>query len=600
MADIILVSAIVLGALILFVSEKLRADLVALLIMATLMTIGVFRPDFLSPQEGISGFSNKATVTIAAMFILSAGLVKTGAIQVMSHRILHLAGNSETRLFLVLMVTVGAVSAFINNTAAVAVFLPITLTVCRQHRISPSRLLIPLSYVSIVGGTCTLIGTSTNILVSSMSANHGVGEFGMFELTKLGVVFFGVGLLYLALVRKRLLPDRSDTNDLTRKYKMNSYFTRLVVDKKSPLVLRTVAEADLGRRYDVTVLEIVRGEQHLWTELRDTKIHEDDELLVRGAARSIMELTEAEGVVFRSHAEFGAGDLSDDETVLAEAIVAPSASLVGQTLKTVRFRQMYGVIALAIQKHGRPILDKIGNIRLDAGDALLVQGTRAAVEALWADRNFLVLTELEVPRTRRHKAPIALAIIGMVVALAALDVMPIVVSAIAGSVLLVATGCVKLREAYESIDWLVIFMLAGVIPLGIAMERTGTAFLVASGVYRLAQELGPVAVVSVFYLVTTIFASVMSHNAAAILLVPIGIAAANEMGVSPMPILMAITFAASSALSTPFGYHTNLMVYSPGGYRFSDYLKVGLPLNLIFWVLSSVLIPILWPLYPAP
>ena len=596
MIDILLVCAIVLGALVAFVSEKLRADLVALLVMATLMILGVFREDFPSPQEGISGFANKATVTIAAMFILSAGLVRTGSIHALSHRLLKLGGDSETRLFLVLMTTVGIVSAFINNTAAVAVFLPITLTVCRRHRISPSRLLIPLSFVSIVGGTCTLIGTSTNILVSSMSADHGLRPFGMFELSKLGAVFFFTGLLYLVLVGRRLLPDRVGTGDLTKKYRMDSYFTRLVVDKKSPLVLRTVGDADLGRRYDVTVLEIVRDGEHHWTDLRDTKIHEGDELLVRGAAQDIMELADAEGVSFRSHAKYGEQDLTDEDTVLAELIVSPSASLVGQTLKSARFKQTFGVLALAVQKHGKPILDKIGNIRLDGGDALLVQGTRPALQALWADKDFLMLTELEIPRVRKHKAPAAAGIAAAVVALAALDVMPIVVAAVAGAVLMVVAGCIRLREAYESIDWLVIFMLAGMIPLGFAMERTGAAYFVASGVYRLAQDLGPTAVVSVFYLVTTIFASIMSHNAAAILLVPIGIAAANEMGVSPLPILMAITFAASSALATPFGYHTNLMVYSPGGYRFSDYLKVGLPLNVMFWVISSVLIPVLWPL----
>ncbi|MHC4710991.1 MAG: SLC13 family permease, partial [Planctomycetota bacterium] len=338
MLDIVLVCSLIAIALVLFVSEKLRADLIAILVMGTLMLIGVFRPGFLSVEEAVSGFSNKATVTIAAMFILGSGLVRTGVVRGIGHRLIDLAGGSEGRLFVVLMTTAGLVSAFLNNTAAVAVFLPITLRVCRQYRISPSRFLIPLSYVSIVGGTCTLIGTSTNILVSSMSADAGLGEFGMFELTKLGGIFFLVGLLYLTLVRHRLLPDRTDAQDLTKKYRVDHYFMLLVVDQKSSLVQRTPAEAQLDQRYDVTVLEIQRGDERIWTDLRGTKFHDGDELLVRGSVQNILEMTSAEGVSIRAELKYADQSLTTEEAMLAEAIIAPSSRLIGRTLRAANFR----------------------------------------------------------------------------------------------------------------------------------------------------------------------------------------------------------------------------------------------------------------------
>ena len=374
------------------------------------------------------------------------------------------------------------------------------------------------------------------------------------------------------------------------------YFTLLVVPKKSPLVLRTSAQCRLSEKYDVTILEIIRGEGRISSGLRDCKFHEGDELLVRGSIHSIMEMNAVERLSIQSQLKYADQDLSTDEVMLAEAVISPSASLIGGNLRDLNFRRRFGVNALAIKKHGETIRERIDHIRLEAGDTLLVQGMRDAVERLLEDRSFLMLQELEVPPLRRHRAPLALATVALVVALAAFEIMPILVSAITGCRVMILFGCIKIQEAYESIDWFVIFLLAGVIPLGIAMENTGTAAFISEAILRFSSDLGPVALISVFYLMSTIFASIMSHNAAVILLVPIGIASAHELGINSMPILMSITFAASSALSTPFGYHTNLMVYGPGGYRFADYLKVGLPLNILLWITASLLIPLLWPL----
>lgn len=595
MTDIILVCIIIVITFMLFASDKFRIDFVAILLMATLMVIGQFRPNFANYKEAISGFSNTATVTIAAMFVLSAGLIKTGAIDLLSHRLFRLAKGSERRLFIIVLLTAGFVSAFINNTAAVAVFMPILITVCRTYKISPSKMLIPLSYVTIVGGTCTLIGTSTNILVSSMSAEHGFQPFGMFELTKLGIIFFGFGMLYLYFVARQILPTRMALSTLTRKYRMSHYLTALVVNNNSPLIGRTPGECRINSQYDVMIIEIIRDDRRIWSGIRDTSLHPGDVLLVRGSVDGFMAMKNAEGITIRSQDKFADEDLATEETLLAEGILAPTSALVGKTLKEADFRRKYGVFALAIRKHGETIHDKIGHIKLESGDTLLLQGRRESMAKLADDPHFILVQEVDYPRVRSEKVTMAVAIIAGVVLLAALGITPIVVSATVGCVLMVLSGCIKIQEAYESIDWLVIFLLAGVIPLGIVMEKTGTAQFIAGILLNMIEDLSPTLIISAFYLLTTLFTSFMSNNAAAVVMIPIGLASASELGLLPMPFLMAITFGASSSLSTPFGYHTNLMVYGPGGYKFFDYIKTGVPLNLMLWLLATIFIPLIWP-----
>ena len=596
MLDIVLVCTIIVVFLILFASEKLRVDLIAVLLMVLLMVIGLFRDAFPNLEEGLSGFSNEATVTIAAMFVLSAGLMKTGAISWVSQKLARLGGDSEMRSFIILMVTVAFVSAFINNAAAVAVFIPITIKACRQFNISPSRMLMPLSLISIMGGTCTLIGTSANILASSLTRNLGLEEFGMFELSKLGLIFFAVGLLYLIFVARRLLPDRAGAKDLREKYRLGKYITLVVVNRRCSLIGKTPEECDLASTYDVTILKIIRGDEEIWTGLRDKQILEGDQLLVRGSIDHIMEMNAMEGLTIRSEDKYSEEYLQDEKGVLAEAVIAPSSSLVGMTLKDANFRHKYGVFALAIQRQGESIREKVGKVALQAGDTLLLQGRPGFVDIFSGNPDFLMLNELEVSKLRTERAFLALGIITSVVLLAAFGIMPILVSALVGVLVMVLSGCINVQEAYDAIDWFVIFLLAGVIPLGVVMEKTGTADFLANGIVQVSESLGPVAVVSVFYLIATIFAAIMSHNAAIILLIPIGAASAHEMGLEPRAFIMAITFAAASSLATPFGYHTNLMVYGPGGYKFADYMKIGIPLNVILWIIASILIPVFWPL----
>jgi len=429
-----------------------------------------------------------------------------------------------------------------------------------------------------------------------MSADRGVGEFAMFELTKLGVVFFLVGLLYLFVVARKLLPHRADVGTLTIKYRMADYVSGLVINKKSPLIGKTPAKSRINTKYDVTILTIIRGDTRISTGIKDTKLQEGDLLLARGTIDGFMEMQALEGVSIREQTKYADRNLTGDQTALAEAIISPSSSLVGKTLKDVDFRRKHGVFALAVRKHATTIHKKISLIKLGAGDTLLLQGRREFVRQLADNPDFLMLTEVDVPTVRQEKAIYATLIMVLVVGLAGLGLVPILVAAMIGCVLMIGFGCITMKEAYASIDWFVIFLLAGVIPLGMVMEKTGTAQFMAHQLLQVSESFGPVAIISAFYLLTTLFASIMSHNAAAVVLVPIAIASANELGMNPIPFLMAVTFAASSSLSTPFGYHTNLMVYAAGGYKFKDYIKVGVPLNILFWILATILIPIIWPL----
>jgi di/tricarboxylate transporter len=303
-----------------------------------------------------------------------------------------------------------------------------------------------------------------------------------------------------------------------------------------------------------------------------------------------------EGLSLRSELKYEEEDLADGEKVLAEGILAPRSTLVGLTLRQADFRNKFGVFVLAIRKHGELIRDNLGLIKLGPGDSLLLQGRRGFVERLSQSPDFIVVEEKSLPRVRTEKAVWAFVIVAGVVAAAAFGLSPILVSAIVGCILMIFSGCISLKEAYEAIDWFVIFLLAGVIPLGVVMTKTGTAAFVAGALLNLTDIFGIFIIIPIFYLLSTVFAGIMSHNAAVILLVPIGLASAQELGASPMPFLMAITFAASSSLFTPFGYHTNLMVYGPGGYKFIDFLKVGVPLNVILWLVASICIPLIWPL----
>jgi di/tricarboxylate transporter len=581
------VLVILTAAIWFFATEKFPVDLVAIMVLAALVLCRL-----VTPVEGVSGFANPATITVAAMFILSAGLEKTGAVAAVG-RLLTVVGVSPWVILLVTMLVVAALSAFINNTACVAILLPVVLGVAAQKKIAPSKLLIPLSFASQFGGVCTLIGTSTNILVSSMAVQAGYEPFSMFELGKLGLILVGAGILYFLLIGQLLLPTAGDAT-LTETYQLGHYVTELRVMEKSPLIGQSVTAARLGEEWEILVLEILRDRNKILTPLEET-LQAGDVLLVRGHIPQVMKFKAARGMEIAPEFKLADETLRSRDLRLTELLVAPSSRLVGQTLKELSFRQRYEAIVLAIHRHGETLREKLNAVRLQAGDALLLISSRERAVQLRGQPEFLVLDRFEEPALRARKAPVALLILGSVVAVAALNIMPIVVAALLGCMALVLTRCLTLDEAYGAVDWKVIVLLAGVLPLGLALEKTGAAKLLASQALHVVGWFGPIGALAVVYLVTLVLTEIMSNTAAAAMMVPIGISTAVALGVAPRPFLMAVAFAASVNFATPVGYQTNLMVYTPGGYKFRDYLRVGIPLDVLFTILALWLIPKFWP-----
>jgi di/tricarboxylate transporter len=583
--EAILVLAILVGAVALFISEKYPIDFVALLVLGTLLMLGL-----ITPQEGISGFSNPATVTVAAMFILSRGLQKTGATAVVGQLMVRF-GRSYLTALVVIMGTITVLSAFVNNTAAVAVFIPLVMVVANRRKIAASRLLIPLSYASQFGGVCTLIGTSTNLLVSSISDQAGYGAFSMFEFSRMGLILFVTGVLFFLLFGRWLLPERK-AQELAVTYQLGEYITELRVAANSPLVGKSVLESRLGEDHDVTVLRLLHVTKAVWAPLRQA-VQGGDVLLVRGRIRELMRLRDSAKLELNVEFKLRDETLQTEDLRLVQALVAPGSDLIGNTLKELDFRNRYKALVLAIQRRGEPIRDKLNSVRLRLGDAVLIQAHEAQITNLRNDKNFIVLDE--VPGVAlRHKAPLVLGILAAVVGLAAFDVLPILVTALLGCLAMVLTRCLRLEEAYHAINWHVIFLLAGILPLGIAMQKSGAAGFIAGRAVGMVGEMGPVAVLAVVYLMTSVMTDTMSNNAAAVLLAPIAISTAEQIGVDPRPFLMAITFAASTGFSTPVGYQTNTMIYNPGGYRYTDFLRTGVPLSILFWIMSVIFIPRFW------
>jgi di/tricarboxylate transporter len=588
--DLLIVLIVLAAAVALFATERLPVDLVALLVMSALLLSGI-----VTAEEGISGFSNPATVTVGAMFVLSAGLFKTGAVNFIGTALAKLGKRNLWAALLTIMLVVGAVSAFINNTAAVAVFLPIVLGVAREVKVSPSRLLMPLSFASMFGGVCTLIGTSTNILVSSIAERHGQPAFTMFEFSSLGLLFFGVGLLYMILIGVRLIPSRRAEGDLTQTYGMGEYLTEIVLLPEAKSVGHSLASAPLVHELDIDILGIYRDGIPLVVPGPETVLQANDILRVRCSVEKIKQLQQREGIVLKSGMGWRDEDLQSEQVVLVEAVIAPNSVLEGRTLKQMNFRATFEATALALRHRGEVMHEKLGTTPLRAGDVLLIEVKRERLEQLRQQPAFVLVSEVGLPSFRKRKIIPALAIIIGVVAVATLDLLPIVASAVIGAVLMILTGCLTLEEAYKAIEWKVLFLLAGVLTLGVALEKTGAALLISKTLISTAGTWGPIALVSAFYLLTSLLTETMSNNATAVLLAPIAIATADSLGISSRPLLMAVTFAASASFMTPVGYQTNALIYGPGQYKFADFLQVGTPLNLLFWVLATFLIPKFWP-----
>ena len=585
----VLVLAVVAGAMVLFVTEKLRVDLVALCVLVALLLLRLIRTD-----QTLYGFANPATATVAAMFVLSAGLARTGFIDWLARLIEKIAGTTQTQLILVLCVTIAALSAFIVNTATVAIFIPVAIALARSRRIRASRVLIPLSFASQFGGVCTLIGTSTNILVNSIAISNGLPGFTIFEFAPLGLVMSGIGIVYLIIVSGWLLPQREGTYQQIDKYRLVDYLAELKVKKDSPLVDKTWTESRTKNIRDINLIKLIRKEKATWRPL-EAVIREGDILLVHGDADKLIKMKDNYKLETRADVAIDDKKLSSDKVKLIEALVPPRSRLVDRTLRNSDFVSRYGCVVLALQRRGKILRDRLTDIHFNGGDTLLLQCDQVAIDRLMRSRDLVVTDELSDLHLRKDRAVLAIGFVVLVVALAAFKVVPILIAAMIGAVGMLLSRCLTLEEAYQAIDWKVIFLLGGILPLGLALQQSGTAAWLANTVLEPIVGLGPIVVLAALYIFTAVLTETMSNNAAAILLAPIALSLAASLGVNPRPFLIAITFAASTSFATPIGYQTNTMIYAPGGYRFFDYTKVGAPLNLIFWVTAVLLIPLLWP-----
>lgn len=578
-------------ALIAFIAEWFPVDFTAFFIAILLMVLGL-----VTPEEGISGCSNSATITVLAMFILSAGIARTGAIQVVQYLFLKWGGNNCTQQIFVMGLIVGPISALINNTAVVAIFLPIVEDWCKRSKISTSKLFMPLSYITVLGGNITVIGTSTNILASGLSKQLGYGEFNFFQFTKLGIIIFITGLIYLAFAAPKLLPERKkpDSDLLSQDYELKDYLTEVIVTPHSSLIGQTLRQSSIQRKFDFDVLEIIHNGSHFPQPLADKILSVGDVLMVRGSRSDLLKIRVEKGLDIlpdlQSKEEVLETELSSGEEGIAEVMILSNSRLIGSTLKDLRFRQRYNATVLAIRRGEELLRERLGKIPLRFGDLLLVQGPKDSFLGLQTTRELLVIEQRDLESLRPDKAIIAIAIVASVVVVAAFNWIPILVSALAGVSLMVFTGCLKPGEIYGAVRWDVIFLLAGLIPLGIAMENSGATQWLANHLLVMGGYLSGYWILLFFFVVTSLLTEILSNNATVILMFPIAVEVAKTLGFNPFAFMFAVTFAASNSFMTPIGYQTNTMVYAPGGYKFLDFTRLGAPLSLLMMLITPLLI----------
>ncbi|MGB3559863.1 MAG: SLC13 family permease, partial [Geitlerinemataceae cyanobacterium] len=508
-----------------------------------------------SPDEGIAGFGNSATITVMAMFILSAGITKTGAIQIVRDLLVKWGGNNPSQQIFVMGAIVGPITAFINNTAVVAIFIPIVEEWCRKQKISVSKLLMPLSYATVLGGMITIIGTSTNILASGISKKLGYGEFGLFQFTPLGIITFLIGLVYLTFAAPKLLPDRKPiaNNSLSEEYGLKDYVSEVVITPRSSLIGQTLNQSEIQRKFDIDVLEIIHNENKFPQPLGDKQLSAGDILLVRGTREDLLKIRDERGIEILADVKFSQesggeesieSEMSSGEENIAEVLILSNSRLIGSTLKDLRFRQRYNATVIAIRRGEELVRERLGKVPLRFGDLLLVQGPKQSILGLQTTRELLVLEQKDVDSIQQKKAWIAVAIILGVVVVAAFNWFPILVTSLVGVILMIVTGCLKPGEIYGAVRWDIIFLLAGLIPLGTAMENSGANEWLADNLVNLGGSFSGYWILLFFYLITSFLTEILSNNAAVVLMIPVAVQVAISLSLNPLAFMYAVTFAA--------------------------------------------------------
>jgi di/tricarboxylate transporter len=593
--QIALTLGIIVAALVIFATEKLRVDVVALLVLLTVGLTGL-----IGPEEVFAGFSNSAVITVWAVYIVSGGLFKTGVADILGKFILRLSGENEMRLIAVIMLTCGLMSAFMNNVGATAMLLPAVVSVAKQTKIPVSKLLIPLSFSSLMGGSLTLIGTPANILATSIVEDHGLPSFGFFDFTSIGLVVFGTGILYMVFIGRHLLPARRTPAENQVEEQERTYISEVQVLPAGYLAGKTLLESKLGADYDLTVIGLVRSNKTTRSVERDTVVMPDDILLVEGSAENLLRARDELGLVTADESKrlLDMESLQMEDMDLVEATLAPRSSMVNRNLRSLNFRERYGFTVLAIRREGEVITRRLRSVSLKFGDDLLLQGPRHRLPALQEHNDFLVLEPLKIPESRTRKMPIAIGLMLLVIGLVLFAGLDISIAMVTGAVGMVLTRSLSMDEAYESIDWRTVFLVAGMLPLGTAMETTGTARYIADLMLGSIGGYGPLAALAGVYLLAALITQPMSNAAAMVLVVPIALDTAVGMGANHLTFTLAVVIGGVTSFLTPVGHKANVLVFGPGGYKFFDYTRVGALLTVFLFIVTMVALPIFFPLYP--
>ncbi|MFP4136203.1 MAG: SLC13 family permease [Candidatus Acetothermia bacterium] len=596
--DIAVVYGLILVAVYFFVTDHLAIDITAILLMVLLMILEPWTK--ISPAEAISGFSNPATITVLAMLILSGGMVKTGVAQIIGRKLAKFAGENKFKQLFATIAAGGPISGFVNNTPVVAILVSVITDLAHKGKTSPSKLLIPLSYASMLGGTLTLIGTSTNILASEISGRLLGHPFSMFEFTKLGALVLIAGGTYLLILGPRLLPDRvPPLEDYDEEYGRKDYVAEVVIHEESPLVGMAMVDVSKSDELNADIIQLRRGEAVFSEPSREEELQKGDILRINTDKETLVEdILARDELVMAGKEAREEKEVSEEagETLAVEVVIPRGSPLEGDTLSSSTFEKRFDVTVLAIRSRGKTIRQRLSRARIHPGDTLLVEASPGDIDRLAQNPGYIVAHEPSEPTYRTSRIPHALVIILGVVLLASFGISPILLSALAGVVAMVVTGVLKPHEVYDSVSWDIIFLLAGVIPLGMALEQTGGAELIGEAIAASARFLPSVAVLWLLYITTGLITGMISNNASVVLLIPVAVNAATRLGANPFAFVLAVTFAASTAFLTPVGYQTNLFVYGPGGYRFSDYIRIGLPLQLVLSVVTVTGIVFFWGL----
>lgn len=607
-----------------FIREWLAPEVVAVSALVVCVLIGVLPIAVSFPDPELSGealsqalrqfnadalkvFSHPAPITVACMFILSAALERTGVIEILGHWFEKTAAKSPLQMLVVMILIVAGLSGFMNNTPVVVIFMPIILGICRRKDWKASKYLIPLSYAAIVGGTITIIGTSTNLVASGIAADYDQAlAFGMFDVTPLGLIFVLITFIYLVTVGQKLLPDRVTLAAIVNSEDSREFITRAYVSRDSPLIGQFYMDSWLRKVKKARVIDVVRDGRRVKQGLNEVIFEVGDEIIMKGRLESLIGLSEKGAGISQGHPyqadELGLEDIRTESAVMMEGILGPDSSLAGKTLKELNFRQKYGVIIVAVHRRGRNLQERFEDVKLAFGDTLLVQGPARRMQQLFDLKDFINLSAPKETPYRTKKAPFAILsilafmFVSLLSGLGVISPVPIVLTALVSAIFVLLTGCLNSNEVYQAIEWKVLFLIFGMLGLGQALQYSGITEMIATQVVKSIGQVDPRILIALFYLLAAVLTEMVSNNAVAALLTPLGIIVSIQLGVDARPFIAAVMFGSSASFATPIGYQTNTFVYGAGGYKFGDFFRAGFPLAVILWIVASVMIPVFWPL----